>query len=160
MNRRLAPLGLLMSAILMLAACGKNEPLPIAPTNIPAPPPVQPAAVPEAPKEKPVYVYSGDRFRDPFTPAGQTTNYQPDALFDPARVSVKAIIYGKKHRSAVLSMGGAGTYFAKAGRIFDIMGKTVDGFSAKVYENRVVIVGEADNTFELKLRNDEEEKTL
>lgn len=150
----------IVASLVLLAACsGKEEkrtPPPPPPPPVAAPPPAQP----EASKEKPIYIYSGDRFRDPFTPAGQTTNYQPDALFDPQRVAVKAIVYGKTHKSAVLTMGGSGTYFAKSGRIIDIMGKTVEGFSVKVYENRVVIVGEADNVYELKLRSEEEGKAL
>jgi hypothetical protein len=122
-------------------------------------PPPPPSPVVEQPKEKPVYVYSGDRFRDPFVPAGTTGSYQPDAVFDPQKATVKGIVFGPTAKTAVLSVGSGGTYFVKAGKIFDIMGKTIEGFSAKVFADKVVINGEADNVFELKIRN-EEEKSL
>ncbi len=111
----------------------------------------------QAPKEKPVYVYSGDRFRDPFIPAGQSTNYQPNAVFDPQRATVRGIIFGHGYKTAVLTVGGSGSYFVKAGKIFDIMGKTIEGYSAKIFVDKVVILGESDNTFELKIKPAEEE---
>ena len=145
----------LMSAFLVLSGCKSEEP-----QNIVATPPVTiappPPPVVEAPKEKPVYVYSGDRFRDPFVPAGTTGSYQPDAVFDPTKATVKGIVYGPESRSAVLSVGSQGTYFVKSGKIFDIMGKPVEGFTAKVFADKVVINGEADNVFELKIRTGEE----
>jgi hypothetical protein len=146
------------SAGFCLVGCKDDEPQNIAsaPPVIPAPPP---PPVVEQPKEKPVYVYSGDRFRDPFIPAGTTGSYQPDAVFDPSKSTVKGIIFGPSAKSAVLTATGGGTYFVKEGKIFDIMGKVVEGFSAKVFAEKVVILGEADNTFELKIRN-EEEKSL
>lgn len=140
--------------------CGKKETAQPA-SQPPAPVVVRPPASPEAPKEKPIYVYSGDRFRDPFIPAGQANNYQPDAVFDPQRASVKGIIFGKGYKSAVLNIGGSGSYFVKSGRIFDIMGKPVDGYSAKIFVDKVLVLGEADNVFELKIKNtDEEDKAL
>jgi hypothetical protein len=153
-----ALLALLGASALGLMGCSKNAPENIAsaPPVIPPPPPTP---VAEEPKEKPVYVYSGDRFRDPFVPAGTTGSYQPDAVFDPSKATVRGIIYGPGSKSAVLSAAGGGTYFVKAGKIFDIMGKGVEGFTAKVFADKVVILGEADNVFELKIR-DEEEKSL
>jgi len=115
------------------------------------------APAPEQPKEKQVYVYSGDRFRDPFTPAGQNTNYQPDAVFDPQRAAVKAIIYGPEYKTAVLNVGGSGSYFVKDGKIYDIMGKPVEGYSAKIFIDKVVVLGEADNVIELKIKKFDEE---
>jgi hypothetical protein len=39
------------------------------------------------------------------------------------------------------------------------MGKAIEGYSAKIFVDKVVILGEADNVFELKIKNaDEEEK--
>ena len=148
-------------SLLLVPSCKKKQArpdsvLPVAPPVVTLPEPVK-----EEPKEKPVYVYSGDRFRDPFTPAGQATNYQPDAVFDPQRASLKGIIFGHDLKSAVLIVGGSGSYFVRSGRIFDIMGKTVEGYSAKVFVDKVLVLGEADNIFELKIRNnDEEEKSL
>jgi hypothetical protein len=141
---------------LLWSGCGKKE----VPAAIVAPPPLANLAPPviEQPKEKPVYVYSGDRFRDPFVPAGTTANYQPDAVFDPQRAAVKGIIFGRGYKSAVLTVGGTGSYFIKSGKIIDIMGKAVDGFSAKVFVDKVLVLGEADNVYELKIREDEEEE--
>lgn len=142
-------------------SCGKKDmssEIPKAPVAAP----VQPAVVTaEAPKEKPIYVYSGDRFRDPFVPAGQATNYQPDAVFDPQRATVKGIIFGQEYRSAVLTVGGSGTYFIKGGKIFDVMGKNIEGYTTKIFVDKVVLTGEADNVFELKIKtSDEEAKAL
>lgn len=114
-------------------------------------------------QEKPVYVYSGDRFRDPFVEVGQTTVYQPDAIFNPDQAKLKAVIYSRRLRSALLNVSGGGSYFVKGGRIFDIMGKTMTGFKAKIFPEKVVISGEEDDVFELKLReseDDEEESDL
>jgi hypothetical protein len=82
-----------------------------------------------------------------------------DAVFEPQKAAVKGIVYGQGYKSAVLSVGGSGTYFIKGGRIFDVMGKAIEGYSAKIFVDKVVILGEADNVFELKIKNaDEEEK--
>jgi len=154
-DKSFIPAALVLVA-LGFAGCKKDEPAP------PPPQPVQKAPPPpstELPKEKPVYVYSGDRFRDPFVPAGFTGGYTPDAPFDPAKASVKGIIFGTGQRTAVLTTGAGGTYFVKSGKIFDVMGKTVEGFTAKVMADKVVLTGEADNVYELKIRN-EEEKAL
>ncbi len=144
-----------------LTACGKKKGDQSIPTP-PMPEVSQAVPAPEVAKEKPVYLYSGDRFRDPFMPAGQANNYQPDAVFDPQRATVKGIIFGDAYKSAVMTVGGSGSYFVKAGRIFDIMGKPVDGYSAKIFVDKVIVLGEADNVFELKIKNtdDEEEKAL
>jgi hypothetical protein len=78
-------------------------------------------------------------------------------VFDPQRASVKGIVFGQGFKSAVLSIGGSGTYFIKAGRIFDVMGKPVEGYSAKVFVDKVLVLGEADNVYELKIKNDDDE---
>lgn len=117
-----------------------------------------PALPPEPPKAKPVYVYSGDRFRDPFMPAGQSSSYQPDAVFEPQRATLKAIIHGDHYKTAVVSVGSNGVYFIKDGHIFDVMGKPSEGFKAQVFEDRVVIHGEADTTYEIKMRNEGQEE--
>src|ERR1044071_6776388 len=113
---------LFLLVVFLGSSCGKKE----AP---PPPPPVIPAAAPtpaaEVIKEKPVYVYGGDKYRDPFQAAGASTNYQAEAVFDPHRSTVKGIIFSSNLKSAVLSVSGSGTYFIKQGKIFDIMGKTV-----------------------------------
>jgi hypothetical protein len=143
---------------LFISSCKKKAPPPPPPEPVVE---VVPSPVDETPKEKPVYVYSGDRFRDPFTPAGLSTSYQPDAVFDPQRAVIRGIIFGPKLQSAVLSIGGTGTYFVKEGRIYDIMGKFVEGYKAKVAKDKVTITGEADNVFELKLQDSPgEDKSL
>jgi hypothetical protein len=130
-----------------------NKPAPVAATPPVVPPPV-------VPKEKQVYVYSGDRFRDPFVPAGQSSAYQADAVFDPQRAVVKGIVFGGQQKGAVLTVGGTGIYFVKDGRIIDVMGKNVEGFTAKVLINKVILQSSDDSTYELKIKGlDEEGKT-
>ncbi len=142
-------------ACLALFACGKKEA-----ASPPPPVPVisQPAAptTVEAPKEKQVYVYAGDRFRDPFVPAGFSGGYSVDAVFDPAKSSVRGIIYGPGQKTAVLATGAGNTYFVKSGKIYDVMGKVVEGYTAKVFPDKVVVSNGAENEFELKIRTDEE----
>jgi len=127
----------------------------------PPPPPmvVKSNKIEEPVKEIPVYVYKADRLRDPFSPVGFATSYQPDAVFDPQRATVKAIIFGTETRTAAVSVGGGGTYFIKAGRIFDIMGKTIEGFKAQVLVNKVVVQSDSGEMFELKIRETEEGKS-
>ncbi len=102
-------------------------------------------------------VYSGDRFRDPFVPAGQSSAYQADAVFDPQRATVKGIVFGGQQKGAVLNVGGTGTYFVRDGRIIDIMGKLVEGFTAKVLVNKVIVQSSDDSTYELKIKGSDEE---
>ncbi len=115
---------LILGAVLI--GCGKKEVPPPPPPIIPAP---APTPVAEEIKEKPVYVYGGDRFRDPFQAAGASTNYQAEAIFDPQRSTVRAIIFSPRMKSALINVSGSGTYFVNNGRIFDVMGKTVKGYS-------------------------------
>ena len=151
---------LLILATGLFAGCGKKNP-PAAPIAAPANVQTIENKIQEPPKEKPLYVYQGDKFRDPFVPAGVTSNYQPDAVFDPKRVLVKAIIFSPSMKSALLSVGGNMSYFVKENRIFDVMGKNVPGYSANIFENKVVLTGEADEVFEYKIRNPEKgEKSL
>ncbi len=116
-----------------------------------------PAPTPTPEKEKQIYAYSGDQYRDPFMPAGASSSYQSDTVFDAGRAIVKGIIFGPELKTATLILGTGGSYFVKSGRIFDVMGKTIEGFSAKVFADKVVIQGESDNVYELKIKNPDEE---
>lgn len=146
---------LMILALTLNMGCSKSQEKVRKP---PAPPAPAPAAPPPAvPKEKQVYVYSGDRFRDPFVPAGQSSAYQADAIFDPQRATVKGIVFGGQQKGAVLNVGGAGVYFVRDGRIIDIMGKYVEGFTAKVLVNKVILQSSDDSTYELKIKGSDEE---
>jgi|GEM_PF-4242760 len=123
--------------------------------QVPVPPPPAAPKVTEE-KEKPVYVYTGDRFRDPFTEVGAASGYQESATFNPQQAKVKAIIYGSQLQSAVINISGGGSYYVKGKRIFDVMGKTVKGFEAKVFMEKVVITSDTNEIFELKIKEDEE----
>ena len=87
-----------------------------------------------------------------------TAVYAADAVFDPQRAQLRGVIVGPASRTAVIATHDRGAFFVKGARIFDVMGKTVSGFSATVREDRVVIVAETGETFELKLRQDLEEE--
>lgn len=154
---------LVLSLMILTSSCKKTEtaPPPQAQTVTPPAPeaPQSPAA--EEVKEKPVYVYAGDRYRDPFAEVGQTGVYQSDAIFNPNQARVKAIIYGTKIKSAVIQIAGSGSYFVTQSQIIDIMGKTVKGFKAQIFPEKVLIKGEGDEMYELKIRETEGEgKTL
>lgn len=149
-----------LAFLLPFVGCKKNKQLP--PPAAPVMPAATPTPVSDENKEKPVYVYGGDRYRDPFQSAGGSSSYTTESIFDPNRSAVKAIIFSPRMKSAIINVSGSGTYFVKDGRIFDVMGKTVKGFSAKVLVDRVIVMGEADNVFELKINKEKEEeaKTL
>ncbi|OVE77255.1 hypothetical protein BVX98_03195 [bacterium F11] len=118
-----------------------------------------PAIAPkEDEEEKPVYVYSGDRFKDPFLEVGQASAYSPEAIFNPDQAKVKGIIYSSRLRSAVLQVSGSGSYFINGSRIIDVMGKRLEGYKAKIFPQKVVISGEEDDVFELKIRETEEDE--
>jgi len=152
----LAGLGLL---VVLSTACSKQSEVPPPPKSLP--PLTVPTPVAVEPKEKPLYVYNGDHYRDIFMPVGASASYQAEGLFDPQKSSVHGIIFSPRYKAAVLTVMGSGTYFVKGGQIFDIMGKQVKGYSVKVLADRVIILSESDNTFEIKLKNDAEEaKTL
>jgi hypothetical protein len=142
-------------ASIVITSCKKKEPVidPNAAANQANV--VKPAPTLEPVKEKPIYVYSGDKFRDPFVSAGQSSNYQPEAIFDPKRMTIRGIVFSPNIKSAVLTVSGGSSYFVKDDVIFDVMGKVVKGFTAKVLEDKVILMGEADNVFELKIRNTE-----
>lgn len=145
--------------IFMFLGCGKKEE-----AKIPKPAPVlaeaQAVETPqETEKEPPVYVYGGDRFRDPFTPVGIASSYVADAVFEPQRAVLKAILFGSNSRGAVLNIGGSGSYFVKAGRIVDIMGKTIEGFKARVEKDRVIIKGDAEDEYVIKIRETVEDES-
>ncbi|MFN0116962.1 MAG: hypothetical protein ACKVQC_01545 [Elusimicrobiota bacterium] len=147
-----------VGSFLHFFGCGKGNK-----SNVAAPPPEKapiPAPQPSLPpKEKPVYVYSGDKFRDPFVPSGQSSNYKADAVFDPQRATLKGIVNGEKGtKTALLMLTGSGTYFVRSGLIFDVMGKNVKGFTAKVFDQKVVITGEGDNVYEIKIKELEEKE--
>lgn len=161
-----AAVALAAALSLGLTACGGEDETVKRPAPArPAPPtPKSEPKEPEAePEETPVYVYSGDRFRDPFTELNESTVYQPDAVFNPQQAKLTAVVVGRRIRSAVLQVPGGGSYFIDGARIIDVMGKPVRGFRAKVFIDKVVLSGEADESYVLKLRESEdeqEEKTL
>src|SRR5437879_1477823 len=94
--------GMISLAIVVFgSSCGKKQEAPL--PKPPASPPPMPTPVAEEIKEKPVYVYGGDKYRDPFQTAGASTNYQAEAVFDPQRSVVRGIIYSSRFKSAVLN---------------------------------------------------------
>jgi len=154
---KLSTSNLILCSVLLIGniGCGSK---PVDKARKPAPVIAAPITPPAAqPKEKQVYVYSGDRFRDPFVPAGQSSAYQADAVFDPQRATVKGIVFGGQQKGAVLNVGGTGTYFVRDGRIIDIMGKLIEGFTAKVLVNKVIVQSSDDSTYELKIKGSDEE---
>lgn len=133
------------------AGCKKGN---LPPSEINSIPKVSPSPItsPETGKEKKMYVYNGDKFKDPFIPAGISSNYQPDAVFDPKRAQLKALIYGPQLKSALIMVGGTVSYFVKGDQMFDVMGKIIQGYVPKVYENKVLIYGEGDTMFEYTIK--------
>jgi hypothetical protein len=142
-------------SLLIASGCGDNSKIPPPPKIMPVQPIPAPAPVEEKPKA--VYMYEGDKYRDIFTPAGSVANYQSEAVFDPQKATVRGIIYSTRLKSAVLNVVGSGSYFVKDGKVIDIMGKAIKGITAKVLRDRVILTNESENTFEIKLKNDDEE---
>ncbi len=146
-----------LAMVLFVVGCNKKNEIPAPPKNLPSVTAPTPAAA--APTPKPVYVYGGDHYRDIFIPVGASSSYMGEAVFDPQKLALKGIIFSPRYKSAVLVVSGSGVYFVRDDRIFDVMGKTVKGFSAKVMTDRVIVMNESDNRFEIKMKTDDQEAT-
>lgn len=115
----------------------------------PAPTPIQIVE-----KEKTPYIYQGDKFRDPFAPSGFVVVSKTESMFDPQNTKLRGIIFSNAFKTAIITTTGGGSYFIKNGRIFDVMSKPIIGFSAKVMVDRIIILDDADNKYEIKIKDE------
>jgi hypothetical protein len=117
------------------------------------------APAPEAPVE-PLYVYKGERFRDPLVPltGGGAWDYSglsaSNEEFDPASVELKGIIKTQTGRWALLRSATGGNFLVKNGKIYDSKRKAAKDFVGIVKEKELVIIGPNNTTTEFKLKKD------
>ncbi|MGQ0644022.1 MAG: hypothetical protein ACT4O3_00825 [Elusimicrobiota bacterium] len=120
------------------------------------------AAAPVSPPP-PVYVYQGDRFRDPFIAlAGQgfvemAATPTEEGEFDPNAVELKGIIRGPGGRMALLRTPGGAPFIVKEGKIFNTKKKAVQGYVGIVKEKSLVMIGPNNKLTELSLKPKDEE---
>ena len=112
------------------------------------------------------YVYTGDRFRDPFVPlsGGASGGYlrpvEDVGPFNPVGLSLKGIVAAPTGRWAVVRTKEGGTYFIKDGKIFDPKRKAVEGYQAIVQEKSIVILGPKGQEIEVGLKTSEDENPV
>lgn len=151
---------LAVSGGLLCAVCGAEElVLPAAGLPVPA------GVTVSTPSAAPVYVYRGDRFRDPFIPLvgapgagfdGPHPVSEPLSPFNPVGAELKGILKTTSGRWAVIRTSEGGTYLVQNGKIFDPKRKAVEGFQGIVKEKTVVILGPKNQEVEVRLKKDAE----
>ncbi len=121
----------------------------------------EPVAV-STPAVAPVYVFKGDRFRDPFIPLvgaslgyeGPRASAEPISPFNPSNVELKGIIKTTSGRWAVMRTSEGVTYLIQNGKIYDPKRKPVEGFQCVVKEKSVVVMGPGKQESELLLKKE------
>lgn len=144
----------LIAAVFAFAACGKEKPSgPIGPQVTPflskAPLPVYQK------KEEPLYVYKGDRFRDPFISlvgSGASFGESEDSgAPNISNLTLKGIISEGSVKMALIS-GGGSTYVLKDSRLYDNRQRVIKGITGAIKTESVIIIMPDRTVKELKLR--------
>jgi len=97
------------------------------------------AGAEQKPTDVQKYVYSADRFADPFIPAralGVPTFLQH---FDPAGARLGGLITTPTGKIAMLRIATGATFIVKGGRLIDAAGRTVPGYYARVASGSVIV---------------------
>lgn len=141
-------------AAFFAASCGRPGPSgPVAPQAKQFAP--KPVAAVYQKKEPPVYKYSGDRYRDPFTPlVGQGAYFsENDESATPsiASLTLKGIIGEGKSKIALIS-GAGSTYILKNSRLYDNRQRQIKGITGAIKTDSVVIIAPDKTVKELRLR--------
>jgi hypothetical protein len=125
--------------------------------------PVASVSASTAPAE-PVFIFRGDRIRDPFVPlvgapssAGAApAPSTPLSAFNPQGAELKGILKTPTGRWAVLRTSEGAAYMVQNGKIFDPKRKVVEGFQGIVKERTLIILGPKNQEVELRLKKDED----
>jgi hypothetical protein len=110
-------------------------------------------------KEEPVYVYTGDKYRDPFIPLAGQGAYPSESeevgIPSITSLTLKGIITEGKTKIALI--GGAGaSYILKDSRLYDNHQRQIAGITGAIKTDSVIIIAPDKTTKELKLIKDKE----
>ncbi|MBL0058215.1 MAG: hypothetical protein IPP35_03710 [Elusimicrobia bacterium] len=125
--------------------------------------PVATVAESTAPAQ-PVFVFRGDRIRDPFVPlvgapasvGAAPSPSLPLSAFNPQGAELKGILKTPTGRWAVLRTSEGAVYMVQNGKVFDPKRKVVEGFQGIVKERTLIILGPKNQEVELRLKKDED----
>jgi hypothetical protein len=138
----------------VLVSCGKEKPSgPIGPqvnlvtTKLPVPVYQK--------KEEPLYVYQGDKYRDPFIAlVGQGAYFSDSEEASAPNIGnliLKGIITDGKSKIALIS-GAGSTYVLKDSRLYDNRQRQIKGITGAIKASSVIIIAPDKSVKELKLR--------
>jgi len=150
---------LLAGTALFLASCGNDEaPSTSAPAKVTRAPAVA-VSTTTAKKSIPIYVYRGDRFRDPFVSLvgnGLAISGSNEEVVVPniGGLVLKGILEEDKQKMAIISGGGI-TYILKDSRLYDNRQRIVKGITGAIKKNSVIMIAPDKTTKELTLRSKE-----
>jgi hypothetical protein len=97
------------------------------------------ASAEQKPADAQKYVYSADRFTDPFIPSKARGTPGLLQIFDPAGAQLGGLITTLTGKIAVLRTTAGATYIVKEGRLIDAAGRTVPGYYARVTSSSVIV---------------------
>ena len=140
---------------ILLSGCGQDDYAGPAQTPYVKPPVIN--TRPAAEKKKlPPYVYTGDRFRDPFIPINSEGVSFPDendvSVPNIGGLTLRGILDDGKQKIAIISGGGV-TYLLKGSHLYDSRQRLVKGISGVIKTETVLIIAPDKTTRELKLRD-------
>ena len=103
-----------------------------------------------------MYVYSGDKYRDPFIPlaglgAYFSENSEESSVPSITTLSLKGIITEGKTKIALIS-GVGSTYILKESRLYDNRQSEIKGRTGAIKTDSVIIIAPDKTVKELKLR--------
>lgn len=105
--------------------------------------------------EVPDFEYKGSSYRSPFSkeskqPQRAEGESQDLPSINPEMLTVSGIVEESKTKYGLLS-GSEGFFMVKNGRIYNEDNKEIPGVSAVINENEIVIITDADTTYELPI---------
>lgn len=144
----------ILASSFLLSGCGGGNDASSAGTGRTLPPPVVNVPVYEK-KEPPKYIYTGDKYRDPFislTGAGRVF-LETDEVTAPnvGSLSLKGIIAEGKTKIALIT-GDGGTYILKDSKLYDNRQRHIKGITGAIKTESVVMIAPDGSIKELKLK--------
>jgi hypothetical protein len=97
------------------------------------------AAAEQKPVETHKYIYSADRFVDPFIPSVGAGSAAAPQGFEPAGAEVGGLISTARGKLAIIKVSTGGTYIVKGGHLVDHSGHIVPNYLARINPDSVVV---------------------
>jgi predicted small lipoprotein YifL len=108
------------------------------------------------------YVYTGERYRDPFVPSeemgeGIVKAGKGGIEIDLSRLKLTGIMISPSSREhyALIDAGGKRGYVVKGGKLIDNYNRIVDGVAAIVRKDKVILITRDNVIRELRLKTEE-----